>query len=261
MKTQLSELLTQYGKIGAIWFDGHWDHKNDLDWRYDDVYSHIHAIDPSCLIGNNHHIAPIEGEDFQMFERDLPGENNHGWADDQTISALPLEMCQTMNGMWGYKVADQDYKSVPELVRLIVKAASKGSNLLLNIGPQPDGCLPALSLDRLAGIGEWMSKYGESVYGTSVSGLAEQEWGVTTRRDNELYLHVFKPVEGGKIEIDFPADASKKLKVLKVQALKDGSDLPYQFKKGHLSISLPSCTECEDCAAAEIDYVVKVVLK
>jgi alpha-L-fucosidase len=268
MKTQLTELLTQYGKIGAIWFDGHWDHKKDLDWRYDDLYSHIHGIDPSCLIGNNHHIAPIEGEDFQMFERDLPGENNHGWADNQTISALPLEMCQTMNGMWGYKVADQNYKSVPELVRLIVKAASKGSNLLLNIGPQPDGCLPALSLDRLAGIGEWMSKYGESVYGTSVSGLAEQEWGVTTRRDNELYLHVFKPVEGDKIEIDFPADASKKMKVLKVQALKDGSYLPYQFKKGHLSISLPACTACDACAAvsgassgADIDYVVKVVLK
>lgn len=252
MKTQLSELLTQYGKIGAIWFDGHWDHNGaevPFDWKYPDIYSHIHGIDNSCLIGNNHHIAPFEGEDFQMFERDLPGENNNGWADNQTISALPLEMCQTMNGMWGYKVADQDYKSVPELVRLIVKAASKGSNLLLNIGPQPDGCLPALALDRLAGIGEWMSVYGESVYGTSAAGLPEPEWGALTRKDDVLYLHVFRNVEDG-VTVELP----KKTKIRSVTSLKDGAKLGYTYKDGRLVVAVPFTEQ-------DIDAVVKVVLK
>ena len=258
MKTQLSELLTQYGKIGAIWFDGHWDHNGaevPFDWRYDDLYPHIHGIDPACLIGNNHHIAPFEGEDFQMFERDLPGENNNGWADNQTISSLPLEMCQTMNGMWGYKVADQDYKSVPELVRLIVKAASKGSNLLLNIGPQPDGCLPALALDRLSGIGQWMSVYGESVYGTSAAGLPEPEWGAVTRKDEVLYLHVFQSVEDGvELNLSELPGLSKKAKIRAVTSLKDGAQMEYTYKDGRLMLAVPF-------AEQDIDFVVKVVLK
>ena len=258
MKTQLSELLTQYGKIGAIWFDGHWDHNGaevPFDWRYDDLYPHIHGIDPACLIGNNHHIAPFEGEDFQMFERDLPGENNNGWADNQTISSLPLEMCQTMNGMWGYKVEDQDYKSVPELVRLIVKAASKGSNLLLNIGPQPDGCLPALALDRLYGIGQWMSVYGESVYGTSAAGLPEPEWGAVTRKDEVLYLHVFQSVEDGvELNLSELPGLSKKAKIRAVTSLKDGAQMKYTYKDGRLMLAVPF-------AEQDIDFVVKVVLK
>ena len=258
MKQQLSELLTKYGKIGAIWFDGHWDHNGaqvPFDWRYDDLYPHIHGIDPACLIGNNHHIEPFEGEDFQMFERDLPGENNNGWADNQTISSLPLEMCQTMNGMWGYKVADQNYKSVPDLVRLIVRAASKGSNLLLNIGPQPDGCLPALSLERLAGIGKWMSVNGESVYGTSASGLPEPEWGAVTRKDNVLYLHVFQGVDAGVgLDLSNLPGLSKKAKIRAVTSLKDGAQMEYTFKDGRLMVAVPFSEQ-------DIDFVVKVVLK
>ena len=226
-----------------------------FDWRYDDLYPHIHGIDPACLIGNNHHIEPFEGEDFQMFERDLPGENNNGWADNQTISSLPLEMCQTMNGMWGYKVADQNYKSVPDLVRLIVRAASKGSNLLLNIGPQPDGCLPALSLERLAGIGKWMSVNGESVYGTSASGLPEPEWGAVTRKDNVLYLHVFQGVDAGVgLDLSNLPGLSKKAKIRAVTSLKDGAQMEYTFKDGRLMVAVPFSEQ-------DIDFVVKVVLK
>ena len=254
MKDQLTELLTKYGKIGAIWFDGDWDHDSDpqpFDWRYPEIYSHIHGIDPSCLIGNNHHLTPFEGEDFQMFERDLPGENTTGWASGQTVSSLPLEMCQTMNGMWGYKVEDQNYKSVEDLVRLIVRAASKGSNLLLNIGPQPDGNLPAAALDRLAGIGEWMNVYGASVYGTSATGIPEQSWGVTTRNDSSLFLHLIEPLEGVEA-ISVPLDPSRK-KVKSVKAMKDGAPLKHRISDGKLVITL-------DEVPADIDYVIEVVL-
>lgn len=249
MKNQLSELLTRYGKIGAIWFDGLWDHDSDpqpFDWKLSDIYSHIHSIDPSCLIGNNHHLTPFEGEDFQMFERDLPGENTTGWAADQTISTLPLEMCQTMNGMWGYKVEDQRYKSVEALVRLIVKAASKGSNLLLNVGPQPDGRLPESAVDRLKGIGEWMSVYGESVYGTEATDIPQQSWGVTTCKDNVLYLHLIEDLEG-VCSISVPFDG----KVKTLEVMKDGSALKYKVKDGRLVIELPE-------PPTDIDYVIKV---
>lgn len=164
MNNQLTELLTNYGSIGAVWFDGVWDQPEGFDWRLDEQYALIHGLQPACLIGNNHHKAPNEGEDFQMFERDLPGENKAGFSGGSEIGSLPLEACETMNGMWGYRVKDQNYKSVPELVRLLVRAAGKGANLLLNIGPQPNGELPALALDRLKGIGEWTSEYGETIY-------------------------------------------------------------------------------------------------
>lgn len=191
MKNQVRELLTNYPNVAALWFDGYWDHDQDtipFNWRMEEFYRYIHQLKPTCLIGNNHHITPIEGEDFQMFERDLPGENKAGYS-GQAISKLPLEMCQTMNGMWGYKVADQNYKSVDELVTLIIRAAAKGCNLLLNIGPQPNGELPALALDRLQGIGKWMDSYGETIYGTQ-RGIDNATWGVTTKKGNTTYIHV-----------------------------------------------------------------------
>ena len=191
MKRQIHELLTQYGPIGALWFDGYWDHDSDsknFDWRITELYNYAHSIRPELLIGNNHHLLPLEGEDFQMFERDLPGENTAGLS-GQEISRLPLEMCQTMNGMWGYKVSDTNYKSTEELITLIVRAAGKGSNLLLNIGPQPNGELPAASIDRLRGIGAWLSQYGKSIYNT-VAGPFSEKWGVSTQADNRIFLHV-----------------------------------------------------------------------
>lgn len=190
MNNQLTELLTNYGPIGAIWFDGMWDQPDDFDWRLDEQYALIHSLQPACLIGNNHHKKPNPGEDFQMFERDLPGENKAGYSSGSEIGNLPLETCETMNGTWGYRVGDLAYKSVSELVRLLVRSAGKGANLLMNIGPQPNGELPAAALERLKGMGEWLSTYGETVYGTTAGDVMTAEWGTTTRRGNTLYVHI-----------------------------------------------------------------------
>ena len=193
MNRQLTELLTQYGEIGAIWFDGVWDHDMDtipFDWQLEEQYALIHSLQPSCLVGNNHHSAPVEGEDIQIFERDLPGENKAGLS-GQAVSRLPLETCQTMNGMWGYKIIDQNYKSSETLIRYLVSTSGKGANLLLNIGPQPNGQLPAAALERLSAIGEWTARYGETIYGTVAGDIPAQEWGVTTRKGDLLYVHIF----------------------------------------------------------------------
>ena len=205
MKNQLRELLTAYGDVKAVWLDGYWDHDSDsipFDWRMPELYSYVHSLRPACLIGNNHHLYPLPGEDFQMFERDQPGENHAGLS-GQDVSALPLEMCQTMNGMWGYKVSDTNYKTVPELVQMLVRAASKSCNLLLNIGPQPDGELPALALDRLRGLGTWMRQYGSTVDGTVGGPVPEQSWGVSTMRGDTVYLHV---LQSGLTAITVPLD-------------------------------------------------------
>ena len=195
MNNQLTELLTKYGKIGAIWFDGHWDHGKDkepFDWRLDEQYALIHKLQPACLICNNHHLAALPGEDFQTFERDLPGENKAGFSEGQEVSqSLPLETCQTMNKSWGYVVKDTNYKSLEYLIRYLVSTSGKGANLLLNIGPQPNGEIPAAALERLKGMGEWLRKYGDTIYGTTAGDIAAQEWGVTTRKGDRLFVHIF----------------------------------------------------------------------
>ncbi len=209
MNNQLTELLTNYGPVGAIWFDGVWDQdaNPDFDWQLDEQYALIHRLQPSCLVGNNHHHTPFPGEDIQIFERDLPGENKAGLS-GQDISRLPLETCETMNGMWGYKITDQNYKSTTTLIHYLVNAAGKNANLLMNIGPQPNGELPAVALQRLKEVGEWMKQYGETIYGTRGGLVAPHHWGVTTQKGNILYVHILNyadkelalPLQGRKVK-------------------------------------------------------------
>ena len=251
MKNQLSELLTNYGPIRAIWLDGYWDHDADttpFDWRMEELYRHVHTLKPACLIGNNHHISPIEGEDFQMFERDLPGENTAGLS-GQDVSQLPLEMCQTMNGMWGYKVADQNYKSSGELIRLLIRAAAKGSNLLLNIGPQPNGELPQAALERLKDMGQWMRRYGETIYGTTQGPIDEQPWGVSTAKDNVIYLHVFNP-ETGDIKIPM------KRRILSAKVVNTGQAIMARTDK-----KAGTATFNVSKLDGEPDVIIKIVMK
>lgn len=190
MNNQLTELVRDY-RAEAIWLDGWWDHDihPDFDWNLGRMYRTIHNLNPACLIGNNHHQAPFDGEDFQMFERDVPGANTAGLSGQQ-ISQLPLETCQTMNGMWGYKVVDQNYKSTSDLIRLLVSTAGRNANLLLNVGPQPDGRLPATALERMAEMGVWMAKYSSTVQGVRGGIIPPQPWGVSTQRGKKLYLHI-----------------------------------------------------------------------
>jgi len=191
MNNQLTELLTGYGPIRAVWFDGWWDQDQNpgFDWQLDEQYALVHRLQPACLIANNHHQPPFPGEDIQVFERDLPGENEAGLS-GQAVGELPLETCQTMNGMWGYKITDLDYKSSKTLIHYLVRAAGRNGNLLLNIGPQPDGALPAAALERLDSMGRWLRANGETIYGTQAGPVSPRSWGVTTRRGDKIYVHI-----------------------------------------------------------------------
>ena len=222
MNNQITELLTNYGKVGAIWFDGWWDQDENpgFDWQLPQQYALIHRLQPGCLIGNNHHVTPFDGEDIQIFERDLPGENTAGLS-GQAISRLPLETCETMNGMWGYKINDQEYKSAKTLIHYLVNAAGKNANLLMNIGPQPNGELPAIAVDRLREMGEWLKTYGETIYGTRGGIIAPHAWGVTTQKDNRLFVHIlnltdkalYLPIGDRKVRKAFDYVTKKPVKV------------------------------------------------
>ena len=258
MKAQVRELLTQYPNLSALWFDGIWDHDNDpgFDWRMPEFYAYIHGIKPECLIGNNHHITPFDGEDFQMFERDLPGENKAGLS-GQNISSLPLETCETMNGAWGYRITDTNYKSVKELVHLLVRTAAKNANLLINIGPMANGELPPQALDRLRGLGVWMRAHSRSVDGTTSTPIPAQPWGVTTQNATTLFLHVLAPETlpqgDGRCKLIIPLPEGTNPSRKGAVSLLSGTPLSYDLSKdGFLTITLPSA-QLED-----IDTVIAV---
>lgn len=249
MNTQLTELLTNYGPVGAIWFDGWWDHDSDskpFDWQLPEQYALIHKLQPQCLIGNNHHQTPNEGEDIQIFERDLPGENKAGLS-GQDISRLPLESCQTINDHWGYNITDTLYKSPKELIQMLVRAAGKNANLLLNIGPEPGGALPDLALNRLKAMGEWLKQYGETIYGTRGGIIAPHDWGVSTQRGNKLYVHILDCMDSS---LYLPM-GNRKVKSAKVFA----TGKPVRFTKTGDGITVNM-----DEAPKEIDYVLELTL-
>lgn len=229
MKAQLTELLTNYGEISGVWFDGHWDQltddknkneKSKVNWHYNEIYSLIHRIQPQCLIGNNHHQAPIPGEDFQMFEKDLPGANTTGFG-GQLVSKLPLETCETINDSWGFNIADRNYKSVPQLIQYLVRDAGYGANFLLNIGPMPNGEIQPEFTDRLQQIGNWLNKYGETIYGTKAGFIQPQDWGAVTEKGNKVYLHILNKKDN-KILLNIP------YKIIAARSFKDKMKIFYQ---------------------------------
>ena len=193
MNAQLTELLTNYGEIGGVWFDGMWD-KPDADWHLPRTYALIHQLQPGTLIVSNHHKLPFPGEDYQTFEKDLPGANTAGW-NSAPISQLPLETNDTMypSGSWGFKLRDLQPKTLNDLVQYLVRAAGNNANFLLNVGPMPNGEIQPAFADRLREIGAWLKTYGDSIYGTTGGPVKPGGWGVTTQRGSIVYVHVLDP--------------------------------------------------------------------
>jgi alpha-L-fucosidase len=236
MKKQLTELITKYPGVTGIWFDGHWERTN-VNWHYDEIYSLIHQLNPKVLIGNNHHRAPFKGEDFQMFEKDLPGENTTGFSGDSKIGNLPLETCETINYSWGFNINDNNYKSVKQIIHYLVNAAGRNANFLLNVGPMPNGKIQPEFTDTLTKVGEWMKKYGETVYDTRGNIIAPQPWGVMTQKGNVLYAHILNGVKGEYVFIP-----GLKQKVSRINLFGSSTELKFKQQPEGVFVYLPNIT-------------------
>ncbi len=249
MNAQLKELLTGYGEIGGIWFDGWWD-RPDADWRLDETYKLIHDLRPAALIGSNHHRRPNPGEDFQMFEKDLPGANTAGFNKDSEIGSLPLETCETMNNSWGFNITDRKYKSTRELIQYLARAAGNNANFLLNVGPMPNGRIQPEFAAHLREMGKWLDKYGEAIYGTRGGPVSPRLWGVTTQKENIVYLHVLDWNFSDALWVPLSH------RVKSARFLKDGSNAEFlQVDNGVLLKAIPqrAIDEYDTVIALELD--------
>lgn len=229
---QLTELLTNYGPVGGIWFDGMWD-KPDADWRLDRTYALIHRLQPGALIVPNHHQAPLPGEDVQTFEQDLPGANTAGF-NTKEIGSLPLETSLTMNESWGFNITDTKFKSTRDLIGYLVRAAGRDANLLLNIGPRPDGTIQPEAVERLRALGTWLATYGPSIYATRGGPISPRSWGVTTRRGDSVFVHILDLPDRVLSIPDFGA------RVVRASLLGTSDRVQVAQSDGAITLSLPS---------------------
>ncbi len=205
MKNQLKELLSKYGDIGVLWFDGEWESTWNSK-RGNDLYQYVRSLQPSIIINNR-----VGASRSGMEGLDKPGQSSGDFGTpEQQIPATGLpgvdwETCMTMNDHWGYNHKDSNWKSTSQLIRMLTDIASKGGNYLLNVGPTAEGLFPSASIERLQAIGKWMKANGESIYDSQASPFAELKWGRCTRKEvngaDRLYLHVFDWPRDGKLVV------------------------------------------------------------
>ncbi|MBD2778014.1 alpha-L-fucosidase [Iningainema tapete] len=181
MFAQVRELLTNYGNIDVIWFDGSWE-RSPEQWQAEKLYNIIRSLQPEILISDR---LPGFG-DFTTPEQFIPPQPpDQAW-----------ETCMTINESWGYNTADTNFKSPRQLIHTLCEVAGKGGNLLLNISPMGDGQIQPELLERLAVVETWMRSNKQSIIGTQPGLEPWQFYGPSTRKDNQIYLHLlWKPYE------------------------------------------------------------------
>lgn len=189
MMGQITELIDSYHP-GNIWFDGEWDNPAKvvdgklvptLDWDFDAIYDLIHS--KKTLVANNNHQIIRPKEDIQLFERDLPGEGAMFSKNQPLIRDRPVEQCDVIqHDVWGYKINERRFRTPEEVCAMICRCAAKGSNLLMNIGPDGSGRLPARAVEVMAEVGKWMRANGDAIYGTQGVGIVKNEDGSETAK-------------------------------------------------------------------------------
>jgi len=203
MKPQLKELISNYGPLGVLWFDGEWI----KDWDQEqgrDLAAFCRKLQPDLVINNRVGKRKREDGDFGTPEQTIPPKGlGYDW-----------ETCMTMNNTWGFKSYDDNWKSTEDLLRKLADIASKGGNFLLNVGPTAEGLIPQPSVERLKAMGKWMKANGESIYGTTASPLGKVPWGRCTAKPGKLYLHVFNWPTDGKLEVSMPPNKVKRAYLL-----------------------------------------------
>ncbi len=228
LHNQIRELLTDYGRIDIIWCDfsypadsyrpGGWVGKGRDDWDSENLVKLIRSLQPHILI-NNRLDLPDEWDFITPEQTEVP--------ENLEIDGKPVvwEACHTFSGSWGYHRDEESWKSVDQLVKMLIDIVSKGGNLLLNVGPTARGEFDKRAMERLTGIGEWMKRHSRSIYGCTKAPekfKAPKDCRLTYNPEtNRLYIHIFSwPFQFLPVEF---ADM-----IEYAQLLNDGSEIPVQ---------------------------------
>lgn len=256
LRAQVRELLTKYGPIGVMWFDGEWE----PTWTHERgvaLYELCRAIQPDVIVNNrvDVHRQGMAGlsasgtgavGDFGTPEQEVP---------DAGLPGVDWETCMTIRAHWGHNKADMNAKSGRELVRTLVDVASKGGNFLLNVGPTASGAIAPIEAERLASIGRWMSVHGEAIYGTGASVLPDTPWGrCTAKREGgrtTLYLHVFDWPADGRLVADGVGSMPTRVSLL---GAPQAPSIEHGLIPEGLALQLPSGPTDADVSVIKVEF-------
>ncbi len=231
---QITELLSNYGDLGIIWFDtpGNMSKEESAEFM-----AKVHRLQPGCLVSSR--VGNGLGDFKDFGDGEIPtGVVKGAW-----------EAIFTHNDSWGYSGFDQNFKSPKEIIRILAEVSSKGGNLMMNIGPDGSGRIPGPSEQYFRETGRWLQKNGEAIYGTGYSPIAPQPWGVMTAKPGKLYLHVFTRPHNGKLLL--PAFTGK---AIKARLLDGGNPLKIQQSGTDVWVSLPATLPDARNTVIALDY-------
>ncbi len=223
LRNDVQQILTDYAPLGVVWFDGEWENT----WKEpygSELYALCRTVDPNVIVNNRvGHARDRALGDYSTPEQTIPPTG---------LPGVDWETCMTMNDNWGYNSHDHNYKSVKVLVQDLVDIASKGGNLLLNVGPTAEGVFPPEAIDRLKGLGAWMKVNHDSIYDSTASVFEKLPYGrctvhATTGR-SKVFLHVFDWPADGKLVVPGLTNKIRGARILggpKVSAERTGTDV------------------------------------
>ena len=222
VKPQVTELLTQYGPIGLIWFD---TPRRITSEQSKSLLDLCREIQPDCLVSGR--LGNTLGDYASTGDNKIPSE----------LETVDWETPATINDTWGFKSDDHNWKTTEDLVYKLVDIVSKGGNYLLNVGPTSQGLIPQPSVDRLLEVGDWLKVNGDSIFHTRPGPIQGLDWCRSTVKEDKLYLHVFKWPTGGAISI--PASDKQ---ISHAYILKDSkrTELPVTISGNNVIIQGPS---------------------
>jgi alpha-L-fucosidase len=254
MKNQLKELLTNYGPIGVLWFDGEWE-STWTETRGRDLYQYVRSLQPNIIINNR---VGASRSGMEGFSADKESAGDFGTPEQQIpatgLPGLDWETCMTMNDNWGYNSRDENWKSAKDLIRMVVDIASKGGNFLLNVGPTAEGGFPIRSLSRLTFLGMWLGTNGESIYGTQSGPFRILDWGRCTQKPvaggTRLFLAVFDWPTDRRLVVPGIFNTVKQAYVLSDPAK---AALPVTRREDALAIEVPGIPPQAFCSVVVLD--------
>ncbi len=263
MHGQIEELVKNYGKLDIMWFDYSFGAYSGEKWKAKQLVEMVRKYQPGIILDNR--LGTHEGSssklrmvsalgDFETPEQGIPDSP----LIDKYGNPIPWETCLTLNGVWGYNEFDHNWKSPELIIHSLVNCVSKNGNLLLNVGPDARGNIPAECVEILTEVGNWLNKNGESIYGSGSSNLPKPDWGRYTQKGNVIYAHWLYPNLG-----QLNAKGVDAGKVQNVTLLKSGAELPYQqtwwgnTETGNFFITATSTAD----KPVKYDSVIKIELK
>lgn len=247
LKTHMNELIQNYGPLGIMWYDGEWEDP----WTHGmglELYDYVRNLQDNIIINNRVDKGRKGMEGVTLSDKTYAGDFD---TPEQEVGKFQMdrawETCMTICTQWAWKPNDK-LKSFEECIRILVETVGGDGNLLLNVGPMPDGRIEARQVDRLKEIGNWLEQNGESIYGTRGGPFKPAKWGVSTSKGSKIYLHILK-VEGKNLKL--PALDKK---VLKCYVL-HGDAIDFSQTNNELSIPLT------DLKKDKVDNIIVVELE